>query len=124
MKQKGKIVNFIDVCRYFPIYFFAEKNQKHLKFFTDYQKLKKRGKDTLLQKNSLKERKLFCPDNQSVIVFSKMLVIPIVPSTLFARADMSDTSSSDKMQPQCPQNTETRSLLYLYESQCFFFYEK
>lgn len=63
MKQKGKIVNFIDVCRYFPIYFFAEKNQKHLKFFTDYQKLKKRGKDTLRQKNSLKERKLFCPDN-------------------------------------------------------------
>ena len=124
MKQKGKIVNFIDVCRYFPIYFFAEKNQKHLKFFTDYQKLKKRGKDTLRQKNSLKERKLFCPDNQCVIVFSKMLVIPIVPSTLFARADMSDTSSSDKMQPQCPQNTETRNLLYLYKSQRFFFYEK
>ena len=44
MKQKGKIVNFIDVCRYFPIYFFAKENQKHLKFFTDYQKLKKRRK--------------------------------------------------------------------------------
>ena len=55
MKQKGKIVNFIDICRYFPIYSFAEENQKHLKFFTDYQKLKKRGKDTPRQKNSLKE---------------------------------------------------------------------
>ena len=44
MKQKGKIVNFIDICRYFPIYSFAEENQKHLKFFTDYQKLKKREK--------------------------------------------------------------------------------
>ena len=116
MKQKGKIVNFIDVCRYFPIYFFAKENQKHLKFFTDYQKLKKRGKDTPRQKNSLKERKLFCPDNWCVIVFSKMLVIPIVPSTLFARADMSDTSSSDKMLHQCTLNTESRSLLDLYKS--------
>ena len=116
MKQKGKIVNFIDICRYFPIYSFAKEKQKHLIFFTDYQKLKKRGKDTPRQKNSLKERKLFCPDNWCVTVFSKMLVIPIVPSTLFARADMSDTSSSDKMHPQCPLNTETRSLLYLYKS--------
>ena len=116
MKQKGKIVNFIDVCRYFPIYSFAEENQKHLIFFTDYQKLKKRRKDTPRQKNSLKERKLFCPDNWCLTVFSKMPVIPIVPSTLFASTDMSDTFSLNKMHLQCPLNTETRSLLYLYKS--------
>lgn len=99
MKQKGKIVNFIDVCRYFPIYSFAEENQKHLKFFTDYQKLKSGEKKLPRQKNSLKERKLFCPDNWCLTVFSKMLVIPIVPSTLFASADMSDTSSCTRCIP-------------------------
>ena len=58
MKQKGKIVNFIDVCRYFPIYSFAEENQKHLIFFTDYQKLKKRGKGTPPPEEFAKRKKI------------------------------------------------------------------
>ena len=40
MKQKGKIVNFIDICRYFPIYSFAEENQKHLIFLQIIKNLK------------------------------------------------------------------------------------